>query len=139
MHNIVTSKAKFGLFPECNNEVFAFTAHASQSISGPTGEIPNIAGAQVGQFVLFPVAPEIFDWIEFRGICGKTPGDHLAFQGLKVFPHRFGAMNGRSVPDDKQFSLEVGLKMFEEGDDLRTFYGSWEKPEVEVPPAQAGD
>ena len=49
--------------PEGTDEAGAFAADAAQGIGGPAGELPEIAGAQVGQLVLFPITPEVFDGI----------------------------------------------------------------------------
>ena len=49
--------------PEGDDQAGAFTADAAQCVGGPAGKLPEIAGAQVGQLVLFPITPEVFDGI----------------------------------------------------------------------------
>ena len=39
---------EFSLLPEGADETGAFTADAAQGMGGPAGELPEIAGAQVG-------------------------------------------------------------------------------------------
>jgi hypothetical protein len=39
---------EFSLVPEGADEAGAFTADSAQGMSGPSGELPEIAGAQVG-------------------------------------------------------------------------------------------
>jgi len=58
--------------PKGANEPTAFTPDAAQGMSGPAGELPEIAGAKVRQLVLFPVAPQVLYGVEFWGISWEA-------------------------------------------------------------------
>ena len=80
-------------------------------MSGPAGELPEIAGAQVGQLVLFPVPPEVLYRVEFRGISWETFNPDFAMQAFQVRPHQLAAVGRYAVPDDKQLTLHVALEV----------------------------
>src|SRR5271156_181586 len=69
---IVPILPEFCLMPEGADEAGAFTSDAAQGMGGPAGELPEIAGAQVGQLVLFPITPEVLHRVEFRCIRRET-------------------------------------------------------------------
>ena len=66
--------------PESADEARAFTANTTHGMGGPAGELPEIAGAQVGQLVLFPVTPKVLHGVEFRGISRETFDPDFAIQ-----------------------------------------------------------
>ena len=100
------------MVPEGADEAGAFTADAAQSMGGPAGELPEIAGAQVGQLVLFPVTPEILNRIEFWGISRKTFHPDFTVQTFEVRPHQSAAVGGHAVPNDEQLAFDVTLEVF---------------------------
>ena len=53
-----------------------------QSAAGPVAELPEIVGADIGQFVMLPVAPEVFDWIQLRRVSGQVLQYNVSFQRL---------------------------------------------------------
>jgi hypothetical protein len=55
----VKTLPKFRLLPESADEARAFTPDSAQGVGGPSGELPEIASAQVRQLLLFPVTPEV--------------------------------------------------------------------------------
>ena len=104
----MTSRPKLSLFPECNNEAFAFASDPTQSVSGPAREAPEVAGAEVGQFMLLPVGPEILHRIKFGRIGGEAARDDFAFQGFEVLADDGGPMDGGAVPDNVRWTPFFG-------------------------------
>ncbi len=125
--------------PEGADEAGAFTADAAQGMGGPTGELPEVTGTQVGQLVLFPVAPEILDRVEFGGIGGETFNPDFTVQAFQVRPHKVAAMSGYAVPDDEEVTFDVTLEVFQKIDHLLGFDRTGVEAKVKVPPRQSGD
>ena len=130
---------KFGLVPEGADKPGAFTADATQGMGGPAGELPEIAGTQVRQLVLFPVAPEVFDGVKFRSIGWETLQPDFAAQALQVRSHQLATVSGHSVPDDERLAFDVTLEVFQEIDHLLGLDRTGVEAKVKVPPAHPGD
>jgi hypothetical protein len=83
-------------------------AHAAQSLTGPSAELTEVVGAEVGQLVMFPVAPDVLHRIEFgrvgRQVCELDPtpllGDKLSDQPA--------AMGFGATPGDLSISPRLG-------------------------------
>src|SRR5713226_3149270 len=101
-------------------------------------ELAKIARAEVGQLVMFPVAPDVFDRIEFRGV-GRQALDReparLVADELRDQPR---PVLRQPVPDHQQLARQVAQQMAEEVDHLGGMDGAGIEPEVEVPPGDAG-
>ncbi len=130
---------KFSLLPEGTDEAGAFTTDAAQGMGSPTGELPEIAGAQVGQLVLFPVTPEVLHGVKLRGISWETFHPDFAFQAFQVLAHESAAVSGHAVPDDEQLTLDVTLEVFQKIDHLLGLDCAGIKAKVKIPPRQPGD
>ena len=89
--------------------------------------------------MLFPVAPEVLHWIEFRGISRETFHPDFALQAFQVRTHESAAMGGHAVPDDEKLALNVTLKVFQEIDHLFGLDRTGVETKVKVPPRQPGD
>ena len=59
----------------------AAAADALERLTGRVAELPDVLGAKIGQFMLLPVSPQVFDRIEFRSVRRQT---------LYVQPGRLG-------------------------------------------------
>lgn len=125
--------------PEGADEAGAFTADAAQSMGGPAGELPEIAGAQVGQLVLFPVPPEVLYRIKFRRVSRETFHPDFAMQTFQVLTYESTAVCGDAVPDDEHLALDVTLEVFQEIDYLLGLDRTGVEAKVKVPPRQPGD
>jgi len=87
--------------------------------------------------MLFAIAPDVFHRIEFRRVGGqKFQLNGCALSG-DIFAHQPAAMSGQAVPDDRQPTANVPLKMFQELDDLRGFDAARKETEIEVPDRDA--
>jgi hypothetical protein len=130
---------KFRLMPEGTDEAGAFTSDAAQGMGGPAGELPEIAGAQVGQLVLFPITPEVLHGVQFWSIGGETFHPDFAFQAFQVLAHESAAVGGYAVPDDEQFAFDVTLQVFQKIDDLLGLDRAGVEAKVKIPPSQSSD
>lgn len=108
-------------------------------MGGPAGELPEIAGAQIGQLVLFPVPPEVLYRVKFRGIGGETFHPDFALQTFQIRSHQLAAVGGHAVPDDEQLALNVTLEVFQEINYLVGLNRAGVEAKVKVPPRQPGD
>ena len=135
----MTSRPKLSLFPERDDEAVPFAADATQPVGGPARETPQVTGAEVGQFMLLPVSPEILHGVEFGRVGWQAAGDDLALQGFEVLADGGGTMDGRAIPDKQQFAGHMALQMGQELNDLRALDAAGKEPEVEVLPSQPGD
>ena len=125
--------------PEGTDEAGAFTTDAAQCMGSPTGELPEIAGAQVGQLVLFPVTPEVLHGVKLRGISWETFHPDFALQAFQVRTHESAAVGGHAIPHDEQLAFDVTLEVFQEIDDLLGLDRTGVEAKVKVPPRQPGD
>src|SRR5688572_3895946 len=102
-------------------------------------EFPDVLWAEVGQFGFLPVAPQIFDRIDFRGI-GREPLDVQPL-GLRfeISGHFTTTMDGSAVPQEEDFTWELAVQGAQEGDDPRAVDGAGVQLEVKVAPGQTGD
>ena len=101
--------------------------------------MPEIAGAQVGQLVLFPVTPEVLHGVKLWGISWETFHPDFALQAFQVRTDELAAVSGYAVPDDQQLSSYVTLEVFQEVYHLLGLDRTGVKAKVKIPPRQASD
>jgi hypothetical protein len=102
-------------------------------------ELAERLGAQVRQFMVLPVAPDVLNRVQFGGVARKVfQRDPPPLRG-DVVAHDSAPVGRQAVPDNEQLPAEMALEMREELDDLRSLDGSGEEPEVEIPPRDPGD
>ena len=110
----MTLRPKLSLFPERNDEAVAFASDAAQAVGRPARETPQVSGAEVGQFMLLPVGPEILHGVKFGRIGWQTAGEDCALQRFEVLADGGGTMDGRAIPDDQQLARQMTLQMTKE-------------------------
>ena len=120
--------------PEGADEAGAFAADSPQGMGGPAGELPEIAGAEVGQLVLLPISPEVLYWVEFRRISRETFHPDFAMQSFQVRAHQSAAVSGYAVPDDQQLAFDVTLEVIQKINYLLGLDRTGVEPKVKVPP-----
>lgn len=114
-------------------------ADALEGRAGDVAEFPDVLGAEVGQFVFFPVSPQILDRVEFRGVGGK-PLDVQPFGlRLQVLGDDFAAVDRSSVPEQQDLAGELTVQGRQELDDLGTSDRASVQLEVEVVQRETGD
>src|SRR5690242_21286152 len=80
----------------------------------------EVLGTEVGQFVMLPMCPEVFDWIQLGRIGRQELQVDGALLALDILAHQPTAMRLEPIPDDQQLSVaQMSPQRFEEGDDLR--------------------
>ncbi len=111
---------------------------AAQRAAGLIAQLGEVAGTEVGQFVVFPVTPEVFDGIEL-GRVGRQLLDREAavLRGDELFDHP-PAMSGQPVPHHQKLAPQVAQQMAQEVGDFRAPNSAAIEPEVEVPPGDPG-
>ena len=62
---------QIGLLPKSSNKIGP-AAQTPQRTSGAVTELPQVARADVWEFVMLPVAPEIFHRIQFRRVSRQV-------------------------------------------------------------------
>lgn len=132
---------QFGLVKEGGDELGAAPAPADalERLAGGVAELPDSFGAEVGEFVLLPVSPELLDGVEFGGIGGQA----LDVQPRVLFLDKGGdeaaAMEGRAVPKQQYVAGHLPVQRPQETDDLGAPDRTGMQLEVEVAPCQPGD
>ena len=100
----------------------------------------EVLGTEVGQFVMLPMRPEVFDWVQLGRIGWQeflVDGTLLA---LDILAHQPTAMCLEPIPDDQQLSVaQMSPQRLEEGDDLRRPHRALHQFEVDVPEADTSD
>ena len=100
----------------------------------------EVLGTEVGQFVMLPMRPEVFDRVELGCIGWQVLQVDGALLALDILAHQPTAMCLEPIPDDQKFSVvQMSPQRFEEGDDLRRPYRALHQFEVDVPEANACD
>jgi hypothetical protein len=110
-----------------------------EGLGGDVAEIPDVLGAEIGQFGLLPIPPQILDGVEFGGVGGEAFDVELGLFPLHIGLHQPAVVDGRPIPQQQDLAGYLAVEGFEEGDDLRAFDRAGVEPEVEVAPGQAGD
>jgi len=126
------------LLPESGDQLGA-AADVAQLAASESAELGDVLGGEIGQAVLFEIAPDIFDGIEFRGVCRKRGGINAPLEAFGVCPHAPAPVDHSPIPDEQQFAGQLALEVLEKLDDLRTFDGSRVKLEIEIPDGDATD
>jgi hypothetical protein len=98
-----------------------------------------IFGAEIGHFVVLPVAPEIFDRIEFGSVGRQIFQVDSASSRAEKIGHDAAPMGPKPVPHDQQAARNVAQEMAEKEDDLRTSNRPGKQAKEEIPPGHSGN
>jgi hypothetical protein len=132
----VTLRPKFSLcIVGCDNR--SSTAHSAQGSGSFQAELPGLSYHQVGDLVGLEVTPHILDRVEFGRIGRKALSDDAPARGRDVILDQGTAMNGRTIPEDQQFSGKVPLEMAQIFDHVEAFDATGVDLEIEPPQRQA--
>src|SRR5271156_5262942 len=112
---------------------------ASQVSPGFPAQVAKVFRTEVGQGMAFEVTPDLFDWIEFRGVSWQVGQDQVALRPLDVPPHRPAAMHGQTVPDHQQFGGNLAAEVAEKLRRLPAFDAAAIEAKIKFPPGNAGD
>jgi len=101
-------------------------------------ELGEIAGTEVGQFVVFPVTPEVLHRVEFRRVTRQPLERQPAPLRADKFGYQARPMRRQSVPHHQQLPRQMTQQVAEEVHHLRGADGGGIEPEVKVPPGDSG-
>src|SRR6478672_2550663 len=120
--NRVTLDRQFSLLPECGDKRLA--ALCSPELGAcMDSQFGEVLGTKVGQLVMLPMCPEVFDWIQLGCIGWQELQVDGTLLALDILAHQPTAMCLEPIPDDQKFSVvQMSPQRFEEGDDLRRPY-----------------
>ena len=131
------SQRKFGRFPEGADERRS-AFHATELWAGLGSEFKQVFGTEVGPGVLFQVAPEVFNRVEFRGVSGQLRQVDFSGMTLKEGLPLPASVHSQPVPDHQQGFLALPVQLAEEIGRRRTADCARMDAAVEVPPTAAG-
>jgi hypothetical protein len=86
---------------------------------------------------MFPVAPQVFDGIEFRGVRRQVLGGDPSVQAIEKFANQPASVRGQPIPDDQQRRSDSIHEVGEEQNNLFFGHSFLEKLEIEVPQGHA--
>src|ERR1700730_8512284 len=98
-------------------------ADAAEGATVLVTELGEIARTVVGQFVVFPISPQVLDRIELGRITRQPlDGEPLALGEDEVADH-VRAVRRQSVPHHQELARQMAQQMAEEVDHLRAANG----------------
>lgn len=131
------SQRKLGLFPKGPDQGDA-PLGAAELAPRLVREFRPVAGAEVGQGVVFEVSPNVLGRVEFRGIGRQSRHDQLAAASLDEPRDEAAAVGRQTIPDHEQLSPDLPPQMPQEIDHLGRANAAPVEPEVEAPPGDTG-
>ncbi len=99
----------------------------------------EILGAEVGHFVLLPVAPDVLGGVQLGRVRREILEREAPALRRDVLADEAAAVGGEVIPDDEQLPRQMPLEVLEKLDHLRRLDGPREEAEVEVPPRHPRD
>src|SRR5215472_11059265 len=100
-------------------------------------EFGEIMRTEVGQFVMFPVTPDVLHRVKLRRIARQLGDREPAILGSDEFAHQDGSMGGQSVPHHQQLAPQLPQQVAEKINYLRGANRTLIEAEIEVPPSDA--
>lgn len=105
-------------------------------MAGSFTQIPEIAGADVRQFVLLQIGPDILDRIQFRRVGRQPVNLDSAFERVEIVPDQLAAMRGQAIPNDREFAGDGAQQVGQEDDDVFAANRFFKDLEIEIPDCQ---
>src|SRR5271167_41892 len=134
----MTSDWQLSLLPERGDKTRS-ALHGFQSTSGEGADLADGVQAQVGQFALFHVAPDVLDRIEFGSVSGQALDHDVSIERFDVLGDYATTMGRQTIPNHQQLAADLLGQRLQEFDELRTADGASVHAEVEIPEADTGD
>ena len=79
----MTSNRQFGLLPE-RGDKWRSALHRPEPVACEGSYFADRVQTQIGQLALLHVAPDVFDRVEFRRICGQSFQDQVSAERFDV-------------------------------------------------------
>ena len=89
--------------------------------------------------MMLPITPQVLDGIEFGSIGRQALKLQPAVGANQKLFYQSAPMRRRTIPDHKQVPFDMGQKVFQKNNYLRTSDGSRKQLKVEIPPRYAGN
>jgi len=102
-------------------------------------ELAEVSRAEVGKLVSFPVAPDVFDGIQFGSVGRQVLECQTPVLGRDKVPDHSAAVLPEAIPDHQGVSWDLAQQPAQEVHDLRTPNRTGIQPEVERPPGHTGN
>src|SRR5271167_3024382 len=134
----MTSDWQLSLLPERGDKTRS-ALHGFQSTSGEGADLADGVQAQVGQFALFHVAPDVLARIEFGSVSGQALDHDVSIERFDVLGDYATTMGRQTIPNHQQLAADLLGQRLQEFDELRTADGASVHAEVEIPEADTGD
>src|SRR6266481_1439658 len=134
----MTLNRQLGLLPECRNELWS-ALHGLEAIACKGADLTDGVQAQVGQFALLHVAPNVFVRIELRSVCRQPFQNDVSGERFDEILDHPAAVRRQPVPDDEQLAADLVGERLQEFNELGTADWAGVEAVLEVPVAQAGD
>ena len=131
----MTSDRQAGLLPErCDQggtPLHRFESSCSESL-----HFTDRVAAQVGQFVLLGVGPDVFRRVQLGRIAGQVFHHDLSIGRCQIVRHDFAGVSRQSIPDDEQLAAYLFQQAAQEFHNLLFLDGALHKAKVKLPIAQ---
>ncbi len=102
-------------------------------------ELVEVSRAGIGKLVSLPVAPDVFDGIQFWSVGRQVLERQTPVLSRDKVPDHSAAVLPQAIPDDQDVSWDLAQQTTKEVHDLRTSNRTGIQPEVEPPPGHTGD
>ena len=134
----MTSYGQFCLLPAGRDDARA-VLHGLQAVACVGADLTDGVQAQVGEFALFHVRPDVFDGVKLWSIGRERLQHELLAARFDVVANDAAAVSGQAIPDDQKLAGDLFGQRLEEFDELRAAHCPAEEPEVKTPEGNAGD
>lgn len=93
----MTSYGQFGLLPACGDDARA-ALHGLQTVACVGAHLADSVQAEVGEFALFHVRPDVFDGVKLRSIGRERLQHELLAARFDVVANDAAPVSGQAVP-----------------------------------------
>ena len=132
-------ECQLSLLPEGADQPRAML-HRAQASAGPVANFGQAVDAEVGDFSVLEVVPDLFDRIELRGVGREKLELHRPLLRFQPAPHEQALVRAQAVPDDEQRPVaQLPAQRLQEFNQLWGVDRAGEEAEVEAPEGQPGD
>src|SRR6266513_1325179 len=136
---MTASKRQFGLLPEGTQEIRS-ALHGSEAPACEIADLGNAGGAEVRDFAVLEVIPDLLDRVELGRVGRQELDLHVALLRFEPIADQATLMGIEPVPDDQRSApAKLRAQPLEEFDELRSADRAREEPEVKAPEGESGD
>jgi hypothetical protein len=126
------------LLPKRGNE-YMTTLHGAQAVACAVGKLAKGARAEVAQFMLLQMPPDVLRRVEFRSVGWQVLQLDRPLEALHVVAHKLTAVSRQAVPDHQHLAPDLPTQGVEKLNELRALDCSRKESEVEALESDASD